>query len=360
MWNGLAIESEEQLEDLLSEPTAEVVETLGRLEGDIVVLGVGGKMGPTLARMAKRASDAAGVRRRVIGVSRFSGVAPAALEAHGITTIQCDLLDEDGVRHLPEAPNIVYMVGRKFGSTGDESTTWVHNSYLPGVVSRRYPSSRIVVLSTGNVYGLVPVEGRGACETDRPNPIGEYAMSCLGRERVFEHFSGQFGIPMVLVRLNYACELRYGVLVDLARSVSAGSTIDLSMGSFNIIWQSDANAMILRAFDRVATPPWVVNVAGPERLLVRAVCECFGKQMGQPVRFAGTESDTALLSDCRRGQELLGPSRVSADQLMSWVADWVAKGGRNLGKPTHFESRDGRFYSIREVRAGNPPHLRGA
>ena len=339
----MSIASEEQLEDLLSEPTAAVVETLRRREGDIVLLGVAGKMGPTLARMAKRASDASGVRRRVIGVSRFSGGGEKEFRPHGIETIRCDLLDEGEVARLPDAANVVFMAGRKFGSTGDESTTWAHNCYLPAVVSRRYSRSRIVALSTHNVYGLVPVDCGGTHEGDPPNPVGEYAMSCLGRERVFEHFSRQFGTPMALIRLNYACELRYGVLVDLARQVFSGDPIDLGMGYFNTIWQGDANAMILRTFDQVASPAWVVNVSGPERLSVRRVCEQLGQLMDRPVRFSGTEGDTALLSDARRGQELLGPSRVGAAQLIEWVANWVEQGGRFLGKPTHFASRDGRF-----------------
>jgi nucleoside-diphosphate-sugar epimerase len=337
------IQSEEQLDDLLSEPTAEVIETLGRLEGDILVLGVAGKMGPTLARMARRASDAAGVTRRVIGVSRFSGTSVEELEAHGIETIRCDLLNESQVGHLPDVPNVVYMAGRKFGSTGDESTTWGHNSYLPGIVGRRYASSRIVVFSTHNIYGMVPVDSPGSRESDAPNPLGEYAMSCLGRERIFEYFSRKFGTPMVLIRLNYACELRYGVLVDLARNICAGKAIDLCMGYFNIIWQGDANAMILRSFANVAAPPPVINVSGPERLSVRAICEQLGQLMDMAVRFTGTESATALLSDARHGQKLLGPSRVRAAQLIEWVANWVAGGGRSLGKPTHFDSRDGTF-----------------
>ncbi len=258
------IENESDLESRLSEPTAEVVATMARLEGDIIFLGVGGKMGPTLARMAKRASDLAGTPRRIIGVSRFSSENPADLEAFGIEPLRCDLLDPDQVAGLPEAANVVYMAGRKFGSTGDESTTWAHNSYLPGVVCQRYRDSRIVAFSTLNVYGMTPIAARGARESDPVNPVGEYAMSCLGRERIFEHFSKRFGTPMALLRLNYACELRDGVLVDLARQVWEGNPVPLGVGYFNTIWQGDANAMSLRAFDRVATPAWIVNVSGPD------------------------------------------------------------------------------------------------
>jgi nucleoside-diphosphate-sugar epimerase len=337
------IESESQLEDRLSEPTAAVVETLGRLDGDVIVLGVAGKMGPSLARMARRASDAAGVRRRVYGVARFFTGGEEALAAHSVEPVRCDLLAAGAVDRLPDAANVLYLVGRKFGSTGDEAATWAVNSYLPGVVCRRYRRSRIVALSTGNVYGLASVIHGGSRESDPPCPVGEYAMSALGRERVLEYFSRADGTPVALVRLNYACDLRYGVLVDLASRVLAGEPIDLGMGHFNTIWQGDANALILRAFDHAAAPPWVVNVTGPELLSVRAVCERFGKLLGRPVRFTGSEAGTAILSDTRRCQEQLGRPRVDAEQLMEWVADWVARGGCSLGKPTHFESRDGQF-----------------
>ncbi len=337
------VDTEEQLEDLLSEPTAEVIDTLGRLPGDIVLLGVAGKMGPSLARMAKRASDAAGVRRRVIGVSRFSSGQQELLESHGIETIRCDLLNEDQLARLPEAANVVFMTGMKFGSTGAEALTWAMNAYLPGLVCRKYGGSRIVAFSTGNVYGLAPVADGGSREEDALQPVGEYAMSCVGRERIFEHFSRSHGIPMALIRLNYACDLRYGVLVDLAQSIWEGRTIDLGMGYLNTIWQGDANAMTLCAFDHVAAPPWVVNVTGPELLSVRVVCERLGQLLNKPVCFSGAEGATAFLSDARRGLELLGPLRVDAQRLVEWVAHWVKKGGRTLGKPTHFESRQGKY-----------------
>jgi nucleoside-diphosphate-sugar epimerase len=337
------IRTEDELEDRLSEPTAAVIETLGALGGDIIVLGVGGKMGPSLARMARRGSDAAGVRRRIVGVSRFRAGGETDLRKHGIEAISCDLLDAAAVAKLPDAANVLFLVGRKFGSTSDEAATWAINSYLPGVVCARYRGSRIVALSTGNVYPLVSVSGAGSRETDSPQPVGEYAMSCLGRERVFEHFSRAYGILVAVIRLNYACDLRYGVLVDLARKVLAGEPIDLSMGYFNTIWQGDAAALALRALVHAESPPSIVNVTGPEKLSVRVVAERFGQLMNRPVRFTGTEADTALLSDARYGLGLLGPLRVGADQLVEWVANWVTRGGRSLNKPTHFESRDGRF-----------------
>lgn len=338
-----SIETEAQLETWLSEPTPEVIETLGRLPGDILLLGVAGKMGPTLARMAKRASDAAGVRRRVIGVARFSDGGQETLETHGIETIRCDLLNEDEVARLPEAPNVIFMAGRKFGSTGDEPLTWAMNAYLPAIVCRKYRHCRIVAFSTGNVYGLsLPASG-GSRESDPVQPIGEYAMSCLARERLFAYFSRALNIPLAILRLNYACELRYGVLVDLAQRIARGEPIDLAMGYFNVIWQGDANAMTLRALDHVSTPPWVVNMTGPETLSVREVCLRLGELLGKPVHFSGSEAPEALLSNASIGLERLGPVRVSAAELAEHVADWIARGGRTLGKPTHFESRDGKF-----------------
>ena len=341
MWHGF--KTEDELETVLSEPTPAVVAALGRLSGDIVILGVAGKMGPTLARMARRASDAAGVARRIIGVARFSSGNEATLQANGIETLRCDLLDEDAVAQLPDAPNVIFMTGTKFGTTGNEASTWAMNSFLPGLICRRYRRSRIVALSTGNVYGLTAVEDKGSREADRCQPVGEYAMSCLGRERLFEHFGRSLGIPTAIIRLNYACELRYGVLVDLAQRVLAEEPIDLGMGFFNTLWQGDANAMVLRAFDVACVPPCVVNVTGPEQLSTRSVGELLGRRMNRPVRFIGTESDKALLSDARRGLELLGPPRVSAAQMIEWIADWVALGNRTFGKPTHYESREGDF-----------------
>jgi hypothetical protein len=338
------IDSVQQLDDLLSEPTPGVIETLGRLDGDIVVLGVNGKMGPTLALMIQRASEAAGVRRRVVGVARFtSGKAEAWLQAHGIETIRCDLLDPVQLGKLPEMPNVVYMPGMKFGATGHEALTWALNSYLPGMVSQKFPYSRIVAFSTGNVYGLTPVHLGGSRETDPLRPQGDYAMSCVGRERIFEHFSRSLNIPMALIRLNYAVELRYGVLVDLAERVWSGQAIDVTMGYFNAIWQADATAMALRAFDHVAGPPWIVNVAGPELLSVRRCAEELGRLMGKPVTFQGTEAADAFLSNGQLGYQLFGHPRIGSQQMMQWIADWSMKGGELLGKPTHFEVRDAQF-----------------
>jgi nucleoside-diphosphate-sugar epimerase len=333
-----------ELEDMLCEPSPAVVEMMRRLPGDILFLGASGKIGPSLARMAKRASDYAGTSRRIIGVSRFSDQHAAdQLEADGIETVKCDLLDEAAVSRLPDAPNVMFLVGMKFGATGNEAATWAMNSYLPGVICRRFRSSRIAAFSTGNIYGLVPVASNGSRENDELNPVGEYAMSCLGRERVFEYFSRTRGVPIAMIRLNYACEMRYGVLVDLAQKVWCNKPIDLSIGHFNILWQGDANAMALSALEHAATPPFVINVTGPELLNVRCVCERFGDLMNRIPEFTGVTGETALLSNAQHAFETIGQPRVSAEQLIQWIADWTMRGGPLLGKPTFFESREGKF-----------------
>jgi hypothetical protein len=338
------IETVEELEDRLSEPGEGAITALGRLSGDLILLGAGGKMGPSLARMARRASDAAGVRRRVLAVSRFSSSqAENLLQAHGVETLRCDLLDPGQLDRLPDVPNVVFMAGFKFGSTGQEALAWAMNAYLPGMVCHKYRRSRIVAFSTGNVYGLTPVALGGSVESDVLRPVGDYSMSCLGRERIFEHFSRTLDIPLVLLRLNYATELRYGVLVDIARKVYAELPVDLAMGHLNALWQADANAMALQAFDLAAVPPRVLNLAGPELLSVRRVAEQFGRIFEKPAHFRGMESADAFLSSGQQAHRLFGYPRVSAGQMIEWIAAWVRSGGVDLGKPTHFEVRDGNF-----------------
>jgi nucleoside-diphosphate-sugar epimerase len=340
-----AIRDVKHLEQLLSAPTQGVIDTFSRLEGDVIILGVAGKMGLTLAWMARRAFDAAGRRNaRVVGVARFTEPESESwLRARGVETIRCDLLERDALEHLPEVPNVVSMSGMKFGTTGRESQTWAVNSFLPGLVAEHFRRSRIVAFSTGNVYGLVPSASGGSRESDPPRPVGEYAMSCLGRERILEHFSRTLGIPMALIRLNYAVEMRYGVLVDLARKVRAGAPVDLRMGYFNVIWQADANAIALGAFDHVATPAAVLNVTGPETLRVRLVAEQFGARFGVSPALRGTEAPDALLSDATLCRRLFGPPRLEAGRLIDLTAGWLTSGGPTLEKPTHFEDRDGRF-----------------
>jgi nucleoside-diphosphate-sugar epimerase len=308
------------------------------------VLGVAGKMGPTLARMAKRASDAAGVKRRVIGASRFSSPElERRLADWGVETIRCDLLDRDALEALPDAANVVYMAGMKFGSTGQEWRTWAMNVFLPGLVAERYRSSRIAVFSTGNVYGLCSVSGGGSREGDELNPAGEYAMSCLGRERIFEHFSRANGTKMTILRLNYASEMRYGVLLDIAQKVFSGKPVSLSMGHLNTIWQRDASAISLESLAHATTPPNVLNITGPEILSVRKLGEEFAVRFGKPAAFEGVESGDALLNDSSKAFALFGKPPVGVDQMLDWIADWVARGGSSLAKPTHFEERAGRF-----------------
>jgi len=342
--NLTSIQDVVQLEDLLSEPTEGVVPALASLKGDVVILGAAGKMGPTLARMAKRASEAAGVKRRVIGVSRFSSSSlESQLQSWGVETVRCDLLDPSSLAKLPDAANVVFMAGMKFGSTAQEWLTWAINSFLPGLVADRYRDSRIAVFSTGNVYGFTPVSRGGSREEDTLNPSGEYAMSCVGRERIFEHFSRANRTKMAILRLNYASELRYGVLLDIAQRVNAGRPVSLSMGYLNTIWQADASAMSLESLCHAASPPNVINVTGPELLSVRSIAEEFGKKLGQPVRFEGLESSDALLSNAAKSHELFGSPRISVQQIIDWVADWVRRGETTLEKPTHFEERAGHF-----------------
>jgi hypothetical protein len=335
----------DQLDRVLSTPTEGVINTFARLEGDVIILGVAGKMGPTLAWMARRALDAAGRRDlRVVGVARFTNPASESwLRDRGVETIRCNLLEPGALEQLPEIPNVVSMFAMKFGSTGQECQTWAMNSFLPGLVAVKYRRSRIVAFSTGNVYGLVPVSRGGSLETDTPRPVGEYAMSCLGRERILEHFSRTLSIPMALIRLNYAVEMRYGVLVDLARKVLAGQPIDLAMGYFNVIWQADANAIALRAFDHTDAPPAVFNVTGPETLRVRQVAERFAERFGLKADLQGTEAPDALLSDATVCRRHFGPPQLGARRLIEMTADWLEGGGQTMDKPTHFEARDGRF-----------------
>jgi nucleoside-diphosphate-sugar epimerase len=318
---------------------------MARLGGDILLLGVGGKMGPALARMARRAADRAGSRRRVIGVSRFTSPGRKNwLEGWGIETIGGDLLDSSFVQSLPNADNVLYLVGRKFGANGDAAQTWALNAHLPGLIADRFSSSRVVALSSGNVYGFTPVNpGCGASEADDPDPQGEYAMSVLGRERVFEYFSRTRGTPTAIIRLNYATELRYGVLVDLALKVHRQEPVLLEMGYFNAIWQRDACEMILRSFEHADSPPLVLNVTGPERISCRETCERFGDMLERPVKFVGSESETALLSDARQAIERFGAPQATVQDMMAWIADWIRHGGETWDKPTRFEVRNGKF-----------------
>jgi nucleoside-diphosphate-sugar epimerase len=338
------IETAAQLDERLAEPSESLVAALGGVEGDLLILGAGGKMGPSLAMLARNAVRRAGAPRRVLAVSRFSSAeAEQELREAGVETIRADLLDDGQLGELPDAPNVLYLAGTKFGTQGNEALTWAMNAYLPGRVAEKYCRSRIVAFSTGNVYPLTRIVHGGASEEHPTAPIGEYAQSCLGRERVFDHFAGRHGIPMVHVRLNYANALRYGVLLDIAEAVREHRPIDLGMGAVNVIWQGDANEIALRCLTVCTTPPRRLNVTGPETVSVRWLAERFGELLDTAPIFAGEEHDTALLSNATQAHRLFGYPRVSLRQMIEWTAHWVAIGGETLRRPTHFAEREGVF-----------------
>ena len=333
--------NEHQLDELLSTPRRETVAALDACPGDIIVLGAGGKMGPTLSRMAARA---AGSTRRVIAVSRWSSrEAERGLNEQGVETIRCDLLDRAAVAALPDAPNVIFMAGQKFGTASAPTVTWAMNTIVPANCAERFRDSRIVAFSTGNVYALTPIDVGGSRENDPLGPVGEYAASCVGRERVLELSAEQYGTRVAIVRLNYAIDLRYGVLVDIALRVHGDDAVPLGMGFVNVIWQGDANRIVLECLPHASSPTFVLNVTGPDVLSVRTIAEWFGARFRRPVRFAGSENADALLSNTERMRSLFAPPEVSLEQMLAWVADWVERGGPVLGKPTRFEARDGRF-----------------
>ena len=331
------IRTADELESALARPTEEDVAFVRRLDGDILILGASGKMGPSLARLCRSARDGAGTKQRVIAVSRHAAAEP------GIEAVACDLLDREQVARLPDAPNVLYLAGRKFGSTGSPELTWAMNTVVPAIVAERYRGSRIVAFSTGNIYPFrAPAQG-GSKEADAPMPVGEYAQSCLGRERVFEHFSKTHGTPCLLYRLNYAVDLRYGVLVDIGLKVRAGQPVDVTVPAFNVLWQRDANSYALRSLDLCATPPRILNVTGPEVLRTRDTALWFAQRFGREAKFVGSEGPAALLSDASACFQQLGPPTVSAEELMEMAAVWIEAGGSSLNKPTHFEVADGKF-----------------
>jgi nucleoside-diphosphate-sugar epimerase len=338
------IEAEEELDELLTRPTGALVDFIRSVPSPLVVLGAGGKMGPTLAVLAKRSAAAAGHPLEVVAVSRFSDAkARAWLEAREVRTIPCDLLDAQAVRNLPGAEAVVYMVGLKFGTSRDPAATWAMNTVVPVRVLERYAQARIVALSTGNVYPPAEAAGGGWPESAPLTPLGEYANSAVGRERIFEFLSRRQGTAVTLLRLFYAVELRYGVVVDIARKVFGGQEVDLTSGCFNCIWQGDANEMVLRSLGLAACPPSVWNLCRPETFAVRAVAAGLGERLGRPVRFSGAEGPTALLGSSARLCQALGVPSVPLEAMLGWIAHWVERGGRDLAKPTHFEARDGNY-----------------
>ncbi|WP_408007819.1 NAD-dependent epimerase/dehydratase family protein [Pseudalkalibacillus sp. A8] len=338
------METIEQLETVMSSPTQALIEDLEQLEGDIMILGVGGKMGPTLAKLAKRAVEKGKASKTVYGVSRFSSAGlREELEANGIKTISADFLNESDLANLPDVKNVIYMAGTKFGTTGNEAFTWAMNTYLPGRVADRFKNSRMVIFSTGNVYPFSEVMKTYADEQTPVNPLGEYAQSCLGRERIATYFSLQNQTPILIIRLNYAIDLRYGVLHEIAKQVKSGLPIDLTMGHVNVIWQGDANSYALRSLRHCQSPPQILNVTGPETVSIRWIAEVFGEEFGTSPVFINEEKPTALLANASQSHKLFGYPNVTLREMISWTAKWIDSEGESLDKPTHFQERKGAF-----------------
>lgn len=336
--------TEKELIGKLSEPSSQTVQMMKSMNGDIIILGVAGKVGITLAIMAKRAIEKAGVSKKVIGVARFSnpGV-KKQLDSYGIETVTCDLSDYESVKKLPIVENVIFMAGRKFGTTGNTSLTWIMNVLLPGYAAEHYKNSRIMAFSTGCVYPLVPVEHGGLREEDPTDPVGEYSQSCLGRERVFEHYSMEYGTKVCLFRLSYAIDLRYGVLHDIAQKVYHNQPVDLTVGYFNCIWQGDVNNRALLCLEQCESPANPLNVSGPEIVSVKYVAERLGKIFNKKVQFVNEPGPANYLSNTTKAIGLFGYPAVTLDTMIKWTAEWIEQGGSSLGKPTHFEVSDGQY-----------------
>jgi len=340
----MEIKTEAELEERLSRPSDADVAAMAQIDGDLLILGAGGKMGPSLARRARRAIVEAGVSKRVLTVARFSERdLRDSLESDGIETVVSDLLEPGALSKLPDIPNVIFMAARKFGTSGSEDLTWAMNTHLPGLVAERYRESRIVAFSTGNVYPLRDAAQGGAVESTPVAPHSEYAQSALGRERMFEYGSRQWGTPVVILRLNYAIDLRYGVLLDIGTAVYERRQIDLRMAFVNVIWQGDANSVCLRSFAHCQSPPLILNLTGPEILSVRQIAEEFGRRFGVQPAFRSEETPTALLSNAAKAHHMFGNPAVTVSEMIDWTAGWIASGGPCLNKPTRFEVRDGKF-----------------
>ncbi|SEO08777.1 Nucleoside-diphosphate-sugar epimerase [bacterium A37T11] len=326
-------------------PSKQLIADMAQTQGDILILGVAGKMGPSLAILARQALDAAGLYdRKVIGVARFSTIKlKEMLESAGVITLRADLLNEADLASLPNAKNIIFMAGQKFGTTGKESFTWAMNSYLPGRIAEKYKESRIVVFSSGNIYPFTPICYGGACERVTPEPIGEYAQSCLGRERIFQYHSDKYQTPMLIYRLNYANDVSYGVLVEIAKSVIESRPIDLSMGNVNVIWQGDANEYALRSLLHCESPARLLNITGPETTSVRWLAEEFGRLFEKVPVFSGEEKTTALLNNAAESFELFGYPKLPLKLMIKLIAEWIIQQKPMLDKPTHFQEREGKF-----------------
>jgi nucleoside-diphosphate-sugar epimerase len=344
MQTNTEIKSVQELEEFLARPSESDIAAMGRRDGDLLILGVGGKMGPSLARRAHRAAEKAGVCKKIIAVARFSdNQLRASLASEGIETLAVDLLQPGALSKLPDVPNVIFMAARKFGTTGSEDLTWAMNTLLPGLVAERYRASRIVAFSTGNVYPLRHAMEGGAIESTPVAPVSEYAQSALGRERMFEYGSRQWGTAVTILRLNYAIDLRYGVLLDIGTAVFERRPIDLHMALVNIIWQGDANSVCLRSFAHCQAPPLILNLTGPETLSVKFIAEEFGRRFNVQPTFISEEMPTALLSNAAKAHQIFGRPTVTPEQMIDWTSVWISTGGPRLNKPTHFEVRDGKF-----------------
>ena len=337
--------NEKTLNEMLTTPSAGLIADIAKIEGNIMVLGAGGKMGPDICILAARAAKAAGVKKTVYAVSRFSDKAAAKrLEDEGITVISADLMENGALEALPDCENIIFMAGRKFGTNGSEYLTWGMNSWLPCMTAKRFAKSNIVAFSSGNLYPKVPTCSGGATEQTQPLPVGEYPMSCLARERAFEYAAKALGTKVCIMRLNYAIDLRYGVLHDIAQTILAGKPVDLAaMPSFNCIWQKDANEAAIRLLLHTSSDMSIVNVTGPETAGVKQTAQQLAKALGREVTFVGEEAATAYLNNAGKMFTLFGYPTASLDTLIQWQAQWLLNGGRSLGKPTHFEERNGNY-----------------
>ena len=336
--------TEAALDELLTTPSDALCADMAKINGDIMVLGAGGKMGPTLCVLAKRAMDKAGVKKNVYAVSRGSDAAAKRyMEDNGVITIAADLLDREKLNALPDVENIIYMAGKKFGTDGNEWQTWSMNAALPAYTADKFRNSRIVVFSSGNIYPMMPAYSGGCSEKTPVNPIGEYAMSCLARERVFEYASHAYGTKVIMYRLNYAVDLRYGVIYDIARRILEGKSISLHTPCYNCIWQGSANEIAIRCLLHAEAPAAIMNVTGPEILSVKETAQELAGYLGKEPIFEGEPGDAALLNNSGKAMELFGYPAIPAKQLIRWQAEWLLDGGRTLDKPTHFETRDGKF-----------------
>lgn len=334
----------QKIESELYQPSKALLDDLKALDGDIIFLGAGGKMGPGMIKLASIALQEAGISKKLIAVSRFSDeAAKKELQDLGVEVIPADLLDEAQLQALPDVKNVMYLAGTKFGTKGNEPFTWAMNAYLPGRVAEKYKNSRIVAFSTGNVYPFSKLSQGGFSEETKPDPVGEYGQSCLGRERIFQYYAGLNKTPVLIYRLNYAIDLRYGVLLEVGKSVYNNVPIDISTGAVNVIWQGDANEIALRSFLHCSTPAKILNVTGPETISLTWLATQFGYLFGKQPVFTGQAQDTALLSNASEAHRLFGYPRVGLKKMIALAADWISLGGNQINKPTHFQERQGQF-----------------